>query len=347
MEYATLGRTGIKVSRIGLGTMTWGRQNTENEGHEQLDYALDAGINFIDTAEMYPVPPQEHLYAVTETIIGNWIAARKNRDKFVLATKIAGIGIGWVRGGTEPISGKAIPTAVDASLKRLQTDYIDLYQLHWPNRASYSFGNVWNFQPANIPLAEVEANFHDCLLALDALVKAGKIRAVGLSNETAWGTMQWLRQAEKHGLPRMASIQNEYSLLDRIFDLDLAEVALYEDVGLLAWSPLATGILTGKYLNGQLPEGSRRTLGNRHNHRLHPLVDVATQRYLDIAAKYGLDPAQMAIAFTLAQPFVTSSLIGATSMAQLKTDIAAKDVKLDAAVLADIGAVYRELPRPF
>lgn len=347
MEYAPLGRTGMKISRIGLGTMTWGRQNTESEGHEQLDYALANGVNFIDTAELYAVPPLPETYGKTEEIIGTWIASRKNRDQYILASKIAGTGLGWIRGGMEPINGATIKTALDASLQRLQTDYIDLYQLHWPNRSDYNFGNVWDFHPANIPLAEVEDNFLDCLRALDDAVKAGKIRAAGLSNETAWGTMKWLQLAEKHGLPRMASIQNEYSLLDRIFDLDMAEVALYEDVGLLAWSPLATGILTGKYLNGQLPAGSRRTLGNRHNHRLHPLVDAATQRYVDIAAKHGLDPSQMAIAFVLTRPFVSSALIGATTMEQLKVNIASADIVLSDAVLQDIAAVYRELPRPY
>jgi aryl-alcohol dehydrogenase-like predicted oxidoreductase len=346
MQYVTLGRTDIQVSNICLGTMTWGKQNNEADAHEQLDYALDQGINFIDTAEMYAVPPSADTYGKTETYIGTWLKNRPDRDKIILATKIAGGGMDWVRGGA-PLSGKGIRIAIEDSLKRLQTDYVDLYQLHWTNRASYHFDRTWSFTPAAVPASEIEDHFMDCLTALNDLVKAGKIRHAGLSNETAWGTMKWVQLAEKHGLPRMQSIQNEYSLLRRLADLDLAEVCAFEDVSFLPWSPLATGILSGKYIGGVVPEGSRRSLAQRHNHRKHPIVDTATERYVALARQHGLDPSQMALAFVMQQPFVASTIIGATSMHQLKADIAAQDVTLSPEVLDGIAAIHRELPIPY
>ena len=233
MQYRKLGRTGLEISLIGLGTMTWGVQNTQDEGFEQMDYALEYGINFFDTAEMYAVPPSAQTYGTTETIIGHWFASRKNRDQVILASKIAGPGMPWVRDGNSKIDRKNILAAVEGSLKRLQTDYIDLYQLHWPNRGSYHFGQIWDYS-ASFDTEEVLANFIDVLETLGELIKAGKIRHIGLSNETAWGTSKWLQLAEQHGLPRMASIQNEFSLLCRNFEPDLSEISLHEDCGLLA-----------------------------------------------------------------------------------------------------------------
>jgi aryl-alcohol dehydrogenase-like predicted oxidoreductase len=346
MEYRKLGRTGLDVSLIGLGTMTWGNQNTEAQGHEQMDYALTRGINFFDTAEMYAVPPSAATYGTTETIIGTWFASRKNRDKVILASKIAGPGLPWVRGGKAYVDRKNILEAVEGSLKRLQTDYIDLYQIHWPNRGSYAFQQHWNWNP-QYNVAELEENFIEVLKTFDDLIKAGKIRHVGLSNESSWGTMKWLTLAEKHNLPRMASIQNEFSLLDRRFEFDLQEVAMNEDCGLLAWSPLTRGILSGKYLGGARPKGARVTIETRPENRMTAQSEAAVKAYLDVAKSHRLDVCQMAIAFVNQKPFVTSTLIGATSMEQLKTDIDAMDVVLSDAVIRDIEAVRREYPVPY
>lgn len=346
MEYRALGTTDLKVSSIALGTMTWGLQNTEAEGHEQMDYALAQGVNFFDTAEMYAVPPSPETYGKTETIIGNWFRARQNRDKVILATKIAGNGLKWIRNGGN-ITAAAIREAVEGSLRRLQTDYIDLYQLHWPNRGSYHFGQYWTYKIKNSSNEDELKNFTEVLEALQKLITEGKIRYIGLSNETAWGTMQYLRLSETKNLPRVQSIQNEYSLLYRLHESDLMEISIREKVGLLAWSPLATGMLTGKYANGARPEGSRWTLSKRFNQRDTVQAHAAVQRYLDVAQKHGLDAAQMAIAFVLSRPFVTSAIIGATNMQQLQTNIAAADVVLSAEVLADIAAVRREYPVPY
>jgi aryl-alcohol dehydrogenase-like predicted oxidoreductase len=346
MEYRILGRTDLEVSLIGLGTMTWGRQNSEAEGHEQMDYALAQGINFFDTAEMYAVPPSPDTYGRTESIIGTWFAKNKNRDKVILASKIAGPGLSWVRGGKEKIDRKNIHAAVDASLKRLQTGYIDLYQLHWPNREDYHFGNYWNYLP-RFNTEETEENFLDTLEGLNDMVKAGKIRYAGLSNETAWGTMKYLDLAAKHGLPRMQSIQNEYSLICRRFDHDLSEIAIHEDVGLLAWSPLCRGILSGKYLDGARPPGARLSIDTRQEHRDSPQTTAAVRSYIDVAKKHGLDVCQMAIAFVNSKPFTTSTLIGATTMAQLKNNIAAIDLKLSDDVFADIEKIRRINPVPY
>jgi len=344
--YRRLGTTDLGVSAICLGTMTWGTQNTEAEGHEQMDYALSQGVNFFDTAEMYAVPPAAETYGKTESIIGTWFAKRKNRDKVILATKIAGNGLQWIRGGSS-ITGETIKLAVEGSLRRLQTDYIDLYQLHWPNRGSYHFGQFWNYKVKNSTNEEELANFTEVLETLQALITEGKIRYIGLSNETAWGTMKYLQLSETRGLPRVQSIQNEYSLLYRLHEPDLMEISLREKVGLLAWSPLATGLLTGKYANGARPAGSRWTLSKRFNQRDTPQAHAAVDRYLEIAKKYNLDPAQMAIAFVLSRPFVTSAIIGATSMAQLKTNIAAGELTLSPEVLAEIAAARRDFPMPY
>jgi aryl-alcohol dehydrogenase-like predicted oxidoreductase len=343
MEYRKLGRTDLEVSAIGLGTMTWGLQNTQAEGFEQMDYALERGINFFDTAEMYAIPPSEKTFGTTETIIGNWFASRSNRDKVILASKITGPGLDWIRGGNNIIDRKNILQAVEGSLQRLQTDYIDLYQLHWPNRGSYHFGKVWDFAPKFDARAEVD-NFLEVLQTLEELIQQGKIRHIGLSNETAWGMTKWLQLAEQNGLPRMVSIQNEYSLLCRHFEPDLGEIAIHEDCGLLAWSPLCRGMLSGKYLDGARPEGARITIETRPEHRVLPKTDEAIKKYIELAKKYELNVTQMALAFVTGQDFVTSTLIGATNMEQLKSNIDSISLTLSEDVYKEIDSVRREYP---
>jgi aryl-alcohol dehydrogenase-like predicted oxidoreductase len=341
-----LGRTGMKVSALCLGSMTWGTQNSEAEGHEQMDYAVGEGINFFDTAELYPTTPlSAETQGRTEEIIGNWFRATGRRGDIVLATKITGKGHDYIRGGA-PISGAEIEKAVEGSLKRLKTDYIDLYQLHWPNRDHYHFRRSWDYDPSGEDGGNIRDHIHEVLEAMDGLVKAGKVRAVGLSNETCWGAAQFLDIAEKNGLPRVASIQNEYSLLQRLFDLDLAELAHHEDVGLMAFSPLAAGILTGKYRDGAIPPGSRRSINEKLGGRYTETAMAASNAYCDVAAAHGLDPARMALAFCLTRPFMTAAIIGATTMEQLKTDIAAADVTLSEEVMADIARVHRPFPIP-
>ena len=346
MLYRRLGRTDLEISVIGLGTMTWGLQNNQQQGFEQMDYALDAGINFFDTAEMYAVPPSADTYGTTETIIGNWFAARGNRDRVILASKMCGPGLGWVRGGNNRIDDGNIRLAVDASLQRLQTDYIDLYQLHWPNRGSYHFGQQWGYAPAFDARAEKE-NFVEVLQTLQDLIGQGKIRHIGLSNETAWGLASYLQLSEQHDLPRVVSIQNEYSLMCRQFEPDLSEMSLAEDVGLLAWSPLTRGMISGKYLNGARPEGARLTIETRKEHRTHPLTDTAIERYMALARQHDLDVCQMALAFVNSRPFLASTLIGATTMEQLKSNIDSIDIDLSDEVLQGIEAIRREIPMPF
>ena len=343
MKKIPLGRSGLTVSEYCLGTMTWGTQNTEAEGHEQMSYALEHGVTFWDTAEMYPVNPAlVETAGRTEEIIGTWFAAKGGRDKVVLATKIAG------EGGLHPegITAASFTAALDASLKRLRTDYIDLYQLHWPNRGSYHFRQNWNYRPKT-NRAGTLTHMEEVLRAAQAAVAAGKIRAVGLSNESVWGAAQWLRLADECGLPRMVSIQNEYSLLHRQFDTDWAELSAMEDVPLLAWSPLATGILSGKYAGDVTPDHTRRavnpTLGGRITHQ----VFAAVSAYLGLAREHGLDPCQMALAFTRTRPWPCIPIIGATSLAQLKTNIAAAELRLTDEVLSGIDAIYREYPAPF
>lgn len=343
MEKRRLGRTDLSVSLICLGTMTWGEQNSEAEGHAQMDRALAAGVDFFDTAEMYPVPPRAETYSRTESIIGTWFAARKNRDKVVLASKIAGPGrMEHVRGGTTRHDAKNIRLALEASLKRLQTDYIDLYQLHWPDRTTNTFGKL-NYSHTEetgvVPLEET-------LSALAEHVKAGKIRHVGLSNETPWGTMDAVRAAERAGLPRVVSIQNPYSLLNRSFEIGLAEVSIREEVGLLAYSPLGMGTLAGKYLNGARPAGARLTLFDRFQRYSTERGKVAAEKYVTLARKHGLDPAQMALAFVNSRPFVTSNIIGATSIEQLDSNIASVGVTLSPEILAEIDAIHTEVPNP-
>ena len=346
MQYRKLGRTDLEISLIGLGTMTWGFQNTQEEGFEQMDYALEQGVNFFDTAEMYAIPPSAKTFGTTETIIGNWFASRQTRDKVILATKISGPGLKWVRGGDNDINKKNIRIALEDSLKRLQTDYIDLYQLHWPNRGSYHFGKTWNFLP-RFDVQKESENFLEVLHTIKELLQEGKIRHFGLSNETAWGIAKWLQLADQQDLPRVVSIQNEYSLLCRHFEPDLSEVALNENCGLLAWSPLCRGMLSGKYLGGARPEGARLTIETRPEHRIHPMTDAAISQYIDLAKRHELDVCQMGIAFVNSKPFVSSTLIGATNMAQLKSNIDAVSLKLSNEVNEEIEAVRRQYPMPF
>ncbi|WFR96355.1 aldo/keto reductase [Rhizobium tumorigenes] len=346
MKYQNLGRTGISISQICLGTMTWGTQNSEAEAHEQMDFAVEKGINFFDTAEMYPVTPlSAETQGRTEEHIGTWFEKTGKRKDIVLATKVAGNGRSYLRGG-QGADAANIRLALEASLKRLKTDYIDLYQIHWPNRGHFHFRQSWNYNPFTQDRAAVVANIEDILETLGECVKEGKIRAIGLSNETSWGTQKYLTLAEQKGLPRVASIQNEYSLLYRHFDLDLAELSHHEDVGLLAYSPLAAGLLTGKYVGGAKPEGSRAAINGDLGGRLQPLQEPAVNAYLEIARKHGLDPSAMAISFCLTRPFMAAAIIGATTMEQLKINIGAGDLTLSSEVLAEINAVHRQYPMP-
>ena len=345
MEYRPLGRSDIKVSAICLGSMTWGEQNSEAEGFEQMDYAFEQGVNFIDTAEMYPIATRAETYGRTEEIIGNWMAARGNREKVILATKIVGPGaerFSYIRGGETHFNRKHITAAVETSLKRLKTDYIDLYQLHWPDRSTNDFGQL-AYQHED---GAVETDFAETLEALAEVVKAGKVRQVGVSNENPWGVMRFLALAEQGKGPRMVSIQNPYSLLNRSFETRMAEVSIREDVGLLAYAPLAAGTLTGKYLNNHWPKGARRTLWPGNRRYQGPQADAATAAYVKLARDQGLDPAQMAIAFVLSQRFTTSAIIGATSMDQLKTDIEAVNVRLNEATLNGIEAIHKVYTYP-
>lgn len=349
MDYRELGRTGMKVSRICLGTMTWGQQNNQDDGFAQMDYARDQGINFFDTAELYSVPPSAETYGATETIIGQWFKARGGRDKVVLASKIACLNVNgqnppvdYMRGGTMALDKQNIEAAVDASLKRLQTDYLDLYQIHWPERATNFFGNLGY----DAPEQDTSTPLEETLDALDGLVKAGKVLAVGLSNETPWGVMKFLQLADAKGLPRVASVQNPYSLVNRTYEVGLAEVSVREDCGLLAYSPLAFGTLSGKYLNGARPAGARISLFPYFSRYVSPVVEKATARYVDLARRHGLDPAQMALAYVNSRPFLTSNIIGATTMDQLQANIASYDLDLSAEVLEGIEEIHKELPNP-
>ena len=347
MKTRPLGRTGMEVSELCLGSMTWGSQNSADEAHEQIDRALDAGINFIDTAEMYPVNPvKAETIGRTERIIGLWIEDRLQRDRLILATKHSGEGLKYVREGA-PISPETIPEAVEGSLRRLKTDHIDLYQFHWPNRGSYMFRKNWDYAPAGMKRADILQNMDDCLGALQIEVDKGHIRAFGLSNESSWGTTQWLSASERTGGLRVASVQNEYSLLCRLYDTDMCEMSAYEDVGLLAFSPLAAGFLTGKYQDGDVPPGSRMSLNPEMGGRKTARVFDAVEAYLSVAQSHGLDPTQMALAWCLTRPFMTSVIFGATTMEQLEVAIGAADTKLDDDVLNEISRVHRAHPMPY
>lgn len=347
MRPIPLGSTDETITDYCLGTMTWGTQTPEADAHRQMDMALNAGIDIVDTAEMYPVNPvRAETVGLTEEVIGRWNAAnRGRRGDYKLATKISGLNERFVR-FDQPITGATFTEALEGSLKRLQTDMIDIYQLHWPNRGSYMFRQNWTYAPKG-DRAEILANMRDVLEAAEAARKAGKIRHFALSNESAWGTAQWLRLAEEHGLPRVQTVQNEYSLLCRAYDTDMAELAFHEDVTLLAFSPLATGFLTGKYRGGAVPEGSRMTLspelGGRNTARAH----AAAAEYVAVAEKHGLDPVHMALAFTVQRPFGVSTIFGASTSAQLRHILDGRDTVLTDEVLADLDATHRAHPMPY
>jgi aryl-alcohol dehydrogenase-like predicted oxidoreductase len=344
MDYRELGRTGLKVSRLCLGTMTFGEQNSEADGHAQMDYALDCGINIFDAAEIYPIPPRAETQGRTEAIIGTWLAARKARDKVMIATKVAGRGkMSWLRKDASKTrqSPAQIMEAVEASLRRLNTDYLDLYQLHWPDRPMRIFEghDYLHLEGDSHPV-------HEILGALGRLVADGKVRFVGLSNETPWGVMRFLRASEQHGLPRPVSIQNAYNLVNRSFETGLSEIFYRERVSLLGYSPLGQGYLSGKYEGGALPPESRKTLFDRLGRYEKGNGPRAVSTYVELARRHGVDPAQMAIAFAVSRPFMTSVIIGATTIEQLRTDIAAADLTLSDDVLEEIEQIHLDTPNP-
>ena len=341
MKYTTIPNTEIKVSKICLGSMTWGNQNNEAEGHQQMDYAIGQGVNFIDTAELYPVPATAELSGRTSKIIGTWLKKSGNRDKVVIASKIAGGGDYTAHIRTTGFSPKAIKEAIDLELERLQTDYIDLYQLHWPERDTNRFG-VRNFKLDT----KWKDNFNEVLHSLDGEVKAGRIRNIGISNENSWGTMRYLEESKHHNLPRVATIQNAYSLLTRTFETDLAEVALRENVGLLAYSPMAFGVLSGKYIKGKADDNARLKLFPRFARYSGEKAEDAAKHYLKIAEDNNMTLAQMSLAFVNQQPFVTSNIIGATNIEQLKENIDSIDVTLSEDVLQQIEEVHQVIPNP-
>lgn len=348
MRQIPLGSTDIMITDYCLGTMTWGNQTPEDDAHRQMDMALDAGITIVDTAEMYPVNPvSAETVGLTETILGNWNAANPGRrGDYVLASKITGTNAKFVRPGQD-ITGETFTEALDASLARLRTDVIDVYQMHWPNRGSYHFRQAWTYDPSGQDREATLANMRDVLEAADRAVTAGKIRHLALSNDSAWGTAQWMRLAETHGLPRVQSIQNEYSLLCRHFDTDLAELAVNEQVTLLAYSPLGAGLLTGKYQDGALPEGSRMALNGNLGGRKTDRAFAAVAAYLALAKKHGLDPVHMALAFTVQRPFPVSTIFGATTSDQLAHTLQGLDVTLPEALLEEINTTHKAHPMPY
>lgn len=345
MQYRKLGNTEIDVSVICLGTMTWGQQNSREQAFEQMDYALSQGVNFVDTAELYSIPPQAGTYGRTEEIIGEWLQARGKRNKLVLASKIAGPGEDWIphiRGGKTRFDRRDISLALDSSLKRLQTDYLDLYQLHWPQRDANFFGKL-GFE---VPVEEHITPILETLEALGEQVKAGKIRHIGLSNETPWGVMQFLYYAEQAGLTRIVSVQNPYSLLNRTYEVGLAEVSWREKVGLLAYSPLGFGVLSGKYLDGAQPDGARLSLFPSYTRYSNPAALTATSKYVALARRHGLEPAQMALAYVNSRPFLTSTIIGATTMEQLRNNVDSINLRLSDEVLSAIEEIHNAHANP-
>ena len=347
MQYRPLGRTTIQISEITLGTMTWGEQNTEADAHSQIDMALAHGVNLIDAAEMYPVPPKPETQGLTEQYIGSWLQQSGRRDKVLIATKATGPARKphnprHIRGGINNLDRKGLTEALDASLKRLRTDYVDLYQLHWPDRSVNCFGQL-NYQ--HYP-DEVTVPIDETLAVLADFVKAGKVRHIGLSNETPWGVANYLRAAEQGIGPRVASIQNPYNLLNRTFEIGLSEFSYREQVGLLAYSPMAFGLLSGKYANGARPEGGRLTLFERFTRYTNPQAIAASDAYLALAAKHGLNPAQMALAFVTGRPFVTSNIIGATTLQQLQTNLESCNLKLSEELLGEIELINMRHPNP-
>lgn len=344
MKYTTLPNTDIKVSKICLGTMTWGNQNTEAEGHAQLDYAIEKGINFIDTAEMYPVPASPETQGQTSKIIGSWLLKSGNREKVVLASKIVGRPSDYTSHiRTTGLNPASIKEAIEKELKRLQTDYIDLYQIHWPERETNTF-SVRDYK--HHPDDDWEDNFNEVLHALDQHINAGKIHHIGISNEKAWGTMRYLEESKHHKLPRIKTIQNAYSLINRGFEGDLAEVALRENVGLLAYSPMAFGVLSGKYIKGTAADDARLKLFPRFSRYSSESSTEAAKKYLKIAEDNNMSLAQMSLAFVTQQPFVTSNIIGATNLEQLKENIESMELTLSDEILEKINAVHDEIPNP-
>ncbi|WP_324025016.1 aldo/keto reductase [Maribacter sp. BPC-D8] len=344
MIYTNLPHTDIEVSKICLGTMTWGNQNTEEEGHEQIKFAIDKGVNFLDTAELYPIPAHKDRYAATEKVIGNWFKKNGNREDIVLASKIAGKAdmTKFIR--TTGFTRESIIDAVEGSLQRLQTDYIDLYQLHWPDRSTNYFGQRGYKHDVS---DHWEDNIHQVLETMRDLIREGKIKHVGISNETPWGTMRFLEESKVHGtLPRTITVQNPYSLLNRLFEVGMAEISMREQVGLLAYSPMGFGALSGKYLGDRMPEGSRLSLFPHYNRYIGDTAVEATKRYYDLAQTNGLTLAQMALAFVNTRPFVTSTIIGATSIRQLEENIGSIDVDLSEDVLKEIEAIHNSIPNP-
>ena len=343
MKFKKLGTTDLDVSLICLGTMTWGTQNTEKDAFDQMDYSLAEGVNFFDTAELYSVPPNSDSYGKTEVMIGNWFEKRKNRKKIILASKVAGPGCNWIRGGKNNFDEKTIGEAIDGSLKRLKTDYIDLYQLHWPERSTNYFGTreytvdsdegTWN-------------SFESVLEALDKFIKSGKIRYIGMSNETPYGLSRYIELSKSKKLPRMMSVQNPYNLVNRTYEIGMSEISIREKCGLLVYYPLATGALSGKYRNGRMPKNSRQALFKGWERHLNPLAMKAYEEYYKLAKESNLTMAQLAQAFVNTRPFVTSNIIGATTMEQLKENIDSVNIELSDEILNKIDVIHNNNPNP-
>jgi len=343
MKFKKLGTTDLDVSLICLGTMTWGTQNTEKDAFEQMDYSIDKGINFFDTAELYSVPPNSDSYGKTEAMIGNWFEKRKNREKIILATKIAGPGCNWIRGGGNNFNEKTIGEAINGSLKRLKTDYIDLYQLHWPERSTNFFGK----RDYTLDSEEGEWNsFESVLKALEKFIKSGKIRYIGMSNETPYGLSKYIELAKNKNLPRMMSVQNPYNLVNRTYEIGMSEISIREKCGLLVYYPLATGALSGKYRKGQMPKNSRQALFKGWERHLNPLAMKAYEEYYKLAKEYDMTMAQLAQAFVNTRPFVTSNIIGATTMDQLKENIDSVNIELSHEIIERINIIHNNNPNP-
>ncbi len=344
MQYQQLGQTDLKISKLSLGTMTFGQQNSEAEAHEQLDCAIDAGINLIDTAEMYPIPPMAQTQGKTETYIGSWLKSRGRRDRIIIATKVSGPAdwLSYLRDGNLALDRANIEAAIDESLRRLRTDVIDIYQLHWPDRDTNRFGQLgYKHHAMDNSVAIIET-----LQILSDQIKAGKIRYIGVSNETSWGVMQYIKLSEFKGLPRIVSIQNPYNLLNRTFEIGLAEIAHREQVRILAYSPMAFGVLSGKYLGNRQPKGARLTLFERFVRYSNPEAERATHGYVELARRYGLEPSRMALAFVTSRPFVISNIIGATSLTQLESNLKSLELVLSPELLDEIDAIHQRQPNP-
>ena len=343
MKFKKLGTTDLDVSLICLGTMTWGTQNTEKDAFEQMDYSIDKGINFFDTAELYSVPPNSDSYGKTEAMIGNWFEKRKNREKIILATKVAGPGCNWIRGGGNNFNEKTIGEAINGSLKRLKTDYIDLYQLHWPERSTNFFGK----RDYTLDSEEGEWNsFESVLKALEKFIKSGKIRYIGMSNETPYGLSKYIELSKNKNLPRMMSVQNPYNLVNRTYEIGMSEISIREKCGLLVYYPLATGALSGKYRKGQMPKNSRQALFKGWERHLNPLAMNAYEEYYKLAKEYDMTMAQLAQAFVNTRPFVTSNIIGATTMDQLKENIDSVNIELSHEIIERINMIHNNNPNP-